>query len=180
MNPFVRLLGIAVLPWILTGCASSGLAREGAPDCQALVGKYDDGGRIEGVESPESLASLLDLDTSLLEGSGNADWVVAVRRSSAGAYYLGIERKDAPPTDSAVWETPVRCVADELQFDTKARYQSPDGVRVTRQQLKLALYSDEDGTLILQREFKVRSLGLVDVRSGGPRAQYYRFTKRSQ
>ena len=90
-------------------------------------------------------------------------------------YGLGIERRDAPPTDTAVWEILARCDGGELRFETKASYRSADGSHVTRQQIRLVAYGDEDGTLIVERAFRQRALGLVDVRRGGQREQYFRF-----
>lgn len=176
------LIFLSFLPLAVAGCASSGGAADSAASCQGLVGRYADAGepQVRDLADPtgrgprsESLVELVDADLAEL-GIPAEDRVLVVRHVGTG-YGLGIERRDAPPTDTAVWEILARCDGGELRFETKASYRSADGSHVTRQQIRLVAYGDEDGTLIVERAFRQRALGLVDVRRGGQREQYFRF-----
>ncbi len=78
----------------------------------------------------------------------------------------------------SLWDTPATCTGSQLQLQTASRYESADGVHVTRQKMKVTIYGDADGTLIVRRNSSERAIGLLDLRRGGSgNVERYRFAK---
>lgn len=187
--PIVALTALT-LPLALGACASSpaepepGPARAGdGAGCAALVGRYVDSGRPEAPEGEvsaslrsETLAEVLELDPSTGASVPVTERAVEVLHVAGDRYSLSIGKTTQPDAVS-LWDTPATCVGAELQLHPASRYESADGVHVTRQKMKVAIYGDADGALIVRRTLSERAIGLLDLRRGGGAVERYRFIR---
>jgi hypothetical protein len=141
--------------------------------CRSLVGRYVDAAREEGAGArtgdtvrTRTLGQVLDLDPSTGASVPDAERAVEVLQVAADRYSLSLSKTTLPDA-VVVWDAAAQCVGDTLRLQSASRYQSSDGVHVTRQKLSVALYGDADSSLILRRDLRQRALGLIDLRSGG-------------
>jgi hypothetical protein len=173
------------LPLALGACASAPLDPEVDPaanaagpgsdgaGCRVLVGRYVDAGRPDTPEGrgpapvrTETLAEVLGLDPSTGASVPVDERAVEVLHVAGDRYSLSIGKTTQPDAVS-LWDTPATCAGSELQLQTASRYESADGVHVTRQKMKVTIYADADGTLVVRRALSERAIGLIDLRRGG-------------
>jgi len=187
--PACRVLAAGTaLTLLVTACASApapDLADTGdGAGCKALVGRYVDAARGQPPEGrppetarAESLVDILGLDPSTGASVPRDERAVEVLHVVGDRYSLSLGKTTLPDAVS-LWDTPARCIGTELQLQSASRYESTDGVHVTRQKMKVALYGDADSTLILRRTLSQRAIGLLDVRpGGGGDVELYRFAR---
>jgi hypothetical protein len=173
MTRFPSLL-IAALMASLVGCASappSGPA--GGATCADAVGRYIDSGK-PGSGRSLSLGDVLGLDSDTFGPVPVNERAVIVRPGEGGKYVLAIV-KTTPPDTIELFSVDARCEGGELRFETRSRYESSDGERVTRQQLRFRVMGDADGSLLVSRQLRERALGFLDLRPGGDPVEYYSF-----
>ena len=182
------------LPLALGACASAPLDPEAdgvaiAPGsdgagCRVLVGRYVDAGRPDTPDGrgpapvrTQTLTEVLGLDPSTGASVPVDERAVEVLHVAGDRYSLSIAKTTQPDAVS-LWDTPAACSGSELQLQTASRYESADGVHVTRQKMKVTIYADADGTLVVRRALSERAIGLIDLRPGGNgNVERYRFAR---
>jgi hypothetical protein len=163
--------------WTLADAAASA-------GCADVPGDYRDEGEGSSTNSgesvraqPHSLADVLELDAGPMADTLPADRALVLARASSGHFLLRVVQ--VLPTDRVTLaEIGARCAGTELRLEIPARYESRDGVQVERRTIKASLFKDTEGNLVLRREVRDRSLGVLDLRRGGSPVSYYRFTRR--
>lgn len=192
--PLAAALAVALLGAVGPGCVASrdrdfgpewtlATAAESAA-CANLPGDYTDEGEASGTNSGEpvraqrhSLAEVLELASGWMDDTPPAERALAVVRLGSGRFALRVVQ--VLPTDKVTLaEIGAHCAGTELRLEIPSRYESRDGVQVERRTIKASLFKDTEGNLVLRREARDRSLGVVDLRRGGSPVSYYRFARR--
>lgn len=163
--------------WTLADAAASA-------SCANLPGDYTDEGEASSTNSGEparaqrhSLAEILELDAGSMADTPAGERALTLARAGNGRFSLGVVQ--VLPTDRVTLAAiGARCAGSELRLEIPARYESRDGVEVERRTIKASLFKDTEGNLVLRREVRDRSLGVVDLRRGGSPVSYYRFARR--
>jgi hypothetical protein len=181
LEPAFRLLIPLAATAVIASCASalppdeaSGPSGAGGGGCEAAVGRFADAGTPNWSPRPQTLGELLDLDPSTFDPVPLAERAVEVRHVKGGEYVLGVT-KTTPPDAIVLWEVPMRCEGDELRFQSAARYETGEDGKVARQQRRFSLIADADGSLVIRRQDRERTLGLFDFRRGGDPVEFLRF-----
>jgi len=191
-RPSIVVCTALVVPLWLAACATSGpepdevLTPDGGngAGCAALVGRYVDSARSQSADGrwvepvrPRGLAQVLELDPDTGASVPLEERAVEILHVVGDRYSLSLGKTTVPDAVS-LWDTPARCVGSELQLQTASRYDSTDGVHVTRQKMQVTLYGDGEDGLILRRTVSERALGLLDLRRGGDGGvERYRFPR---
>ena len=187
-NPLLRRAVALALPLLLCACASTPADPDDAAitgngiGCAALVGRYVDAAQTESAEGrwtdatrPEGLAEILGLDPDTGASVPLDERAVEILHVAGDRYSLSLGKMTAPDAVS-LWDTPARCVGSGLQLQTASRYESTDGVHVTRQKMRVVLVGEGDA-LVLRRALSERAIGLLDLRPGGGNVERYRFPR---
>lgn len=189
--PFCTAL-LAPLAFAAAGCVSSAPPASDGPvtttndgsGCRTLVGRYVDAGRPEGVAAgpvaaprPRPLGQVLELDAATGASVPDAERAVEVLHVAGDRYSLSLA-KTTQPDAIVLWDTPATCEGDVLRLPTVSRYDSADGVHVTRLRMSISLYADADSSLILRRDERARAVALIDIRRGGGKdVETFRFPR---
>jgi hypothetical protein len=192
-KPHLRGLAALALPLLISACASApadpdaaltddvGVSGDGA-GCRALIGRYVDAAQTQSAEGrwidatrPEGLTQILGLDPDTGASVPLDERAVEILHVAGDRYSLSLGKMTVPDAVS-LWDTPARCVGSALQLQTASRYESSDGVHVTRQKMRVTLVGEEDA-LVLRRALSERAIGLLDLRPGAGNVERYRFPR---